>query len=113
MLTYNTRVQHDQMRKSVLSGIGALFFLCKDKCMITLIPGFAVYFQVKEVCKMKKNEYVMIISIIVLMVTGCLFHPFPDQYNLIRCIHSVAALFLIGGLIVHVATSGRFRKKAR
>ena len=51
---------------------------------------------------MKKNELLMGIFLVVLMITGCLFHPLEAYYNIIRCIHSLAALALVVGVIIHI-----------
>jgi len=51
---------------------------------------------------MKKTESLMALLLVILMVTGCLFHPLEAYYNIIRCIHSVAALALVVCVIIHV-----------
>ena len=51
---------------------------------------------------MKKNELLMVILLAVLMITGCLFHPLEAYYNVLRCVHSIAALALVICVIIHV-----------
>lgn len=51
---------------------------------------------------MKKHEWIMMIAVAVLMITGCLFVPMANYYGLIRCIHSLAALVLLVAIIFHV-----------
>jgi len=51
---------------------------------------------------MRKNEVLMAILLVILMITGCLFHPLEAYYNILRCIHSVAALALVVCVIIHI-----------
>ena len=51
---------------------------------------------------MKKNELLMAILLVVLMITGCLFYPLEAYYNIIKCIHSLAALALVVCVIIHI-----------
>ena len=51
---------------------------------------------------MEKNELLMVILLAVLMITGCLFHPLEAYYNILRCVHSIAALALVICVIIHV-----------
>lgn len=60
---------------------------------------------------MQKSEFVMIISIVVLMVTGCFFHFAGSFYNLVRCVHSTAALVLIVAMIIHVINKTKTSKR--
>lgn len=61
---------------------------------------------------MKKHEWVMACAIIVLMITGFLFHPLEVYYGLLRCVHSIAAVVLLIALIIHIKDKGVFVKKS-
>ncbi|MCR5668226.1 MAG: hypothetical protein K6G05_04155 [Lachnospiraceae bacterium] len=51
---------------------------------------------------MKKNECCMMVLLVVLMVTGFLFHPLAAYYHILSCIHSLAAVALVICVVIHV-----------
>ncbi len=50
---------------------------------------------------MKKTEWLMAILLVIVMLTGCLFHPLAQYYHVLLALHSLAGLLFFILAIVH------------
>lgn len=64
----------------------------------------------RKMISRKIIDAALVVLLVLLFVTGCLFGPFPQYYILLKCIHSLAAVLFLVCMVAHIMQH-RIRKK--